>query len=346
MRFSILIPVYNVRKYIEECLDSVMGQDYADFEVIIVDDGSTDGSGEICDRYQRNHPEQIRVIHKKNQGLISARRIGIANARGEFCVFVDSDDMIEFNLLSEVARSMDDNDNPDIVMYSFRYLRDGKPAEQYPHRFADGEAWSGEQKKELYTSLLSGPSIDALWIKAIRTSVLKADPIPYENYYSLNMSEDTLQSLYPLTAAKKVVFIDVPLYLYRIIDTSISHDFSVKSIEKKNTNHVYRTILEYLPIWELDDEDTRSKLKARWFHEAMYTFCRYYEFASDKRTREKILEFDWDTMIPFEVRQNRYFSKVYLKIYSSMKSKHKRYIKFYFLRKKIKKTWRALKSSK
>ena len=72
MKFSILVPVYNVEAYVEECIQSVLNQSCRDFELVLVDDGSTDDSGIICDRYAQQNPEQIRVIHKENQGLISA----------------------------------------------------------------------------------------------------------------------------------------------------------------------------------------------------------------------------------------------------------------------------------
>ena len=98
MKFSILIPVYNVERYLEQCLESVINQTFGDYEVIIVDDGSTDNSSYICDSFAEKYPEKIYVIHKENQGLISARRIAIDKAQGEFCIFVDSDDFIECNL--------------------------------------------------------------------------------------------------------------------------------------------------------------------------------------------------------------------------------------------------------
>ena len=92
MKFSILVPVYNVEKYLPECLESIENQTYRDFEVILVDDGSNDRSGEICDQFKERTTTNTTVLHKENQGLISARRIGINNAKGEYCIFCDSDD--------------------------------------------------------------------------------------------------------------------------------------------------------------------------------------------------------------------------------------------------------------
>lgn len=89
MKFSILVPVYNVERYLEECLNSLINQTFKDFEIILVDDGSTDRSGQICDQYQKNYSNvNISVLHKKNEGLVSARRAGIKIAQGEYSVFV------------------------------------------------------------------------------------------------------------------------------------------------------------------------------------------------------------------------------------------------------------------
>ena len=81
--FSVIIPVYNIEQYVRRCVDSVLQQDFTDYEVILVDDGSTDQSGVLCDRLAQNHP-QIRVIHKENGGLSSARNAGVKQAKGEY----------------------------------------------------------------------------------------------------------------------------------------------------------------------------------------------------------------------------------------------------------------------
>ena len=95
---SVLIPVYNVEKYLSRCVDSVLAQDFTDWEVILVDDGSPDGSGAICDEYAKKDT-RIKVIHKKNGGLISARREGFVNSKGKYLVFLDSDDTLTHNAL-------------------------------------------------------------------------------------------------------------------------------------------------------------------------------------------------------------------------------------------------------
>lgn len=95
---SVVVPVYNVASYLEQCLDSVVNQTYKNLEIILVDDGSTDGSGAICDRYAEKD-SRIQVIHKENGGLSSARNVGLERITGEWALFVDSDDWIELNTL-------------------------------------------------------------------------------------------------------------------------------------------------------------------------------------------------------------------------------------------------------
>lgn len=112
---SIIIPIYNVEKYIGKCLDSILGQSFENFEVILVDDGSTDKSGEICKEYS-NKDKRIKVIHKKNGGVSSARNTGIKVSNGKYIQFVDADDYIDKNLLEYGYKKM--NDEVDLVFYS------------------------------------------------------------------------------------------------------------------------------------------------------------------------------------------------------------------------------------
>lgn len=117
MKISVIIPVFNAEKYIETCLDSVLAQTYGDYEVIIIDDGSTDCSGIICDRY-KERDGRVKVIHKKNEGSISARRLGIMVAKGEYVAFVDADDWIDTDFL-ELGMKQIEREAADIVITGY-----------------------------------------------------------------------------------------------------------------------------------------------------------------------------------------------------------------------------------
>jgi glycosyltransferase EpsJ len=106
---SIIVPVYNVEKYLERCINSLVNQTYSNLEIILVDDGSTDQSGKMCDTYAERYPN-IKVVHKKNAGLGYARNTGLENATGKYVAFVDSDDYVEYNMISNLYNDIIRND--------------------------------------------------------------------------------------------------------------------------------------------------------------------------------------------------------------------------------------------
>lgn len=121
---SIIIPVYNVEQFLTQCLDSILCQTYKDFEVILVDDGSPDGSGTICDAYTQKD-SRFRVIHQRNAGVSAARNTGIEAAKGEWISFIDSDDWVEPNYLSNFR--LDESNGIDLIIQGLEYYdhRDG-----------------------------------------------------------------------------------------------------------------------------------------------------------------------------------------------------------------------------
>ncbi len=108
MKLSIIIPIYNVERYLNKCIDSVINQNYDDYEVLLIDDGSIDYSGKICDRYSKEY-SFIKTFHKSNSGLSDARNYGITRATGEYIIFVDGDDFLQENVLSKIAEYLKQN---------------------------------------------------------------------------------------------------------------------------------------------------------------------------------------------------------------------------------------------
>lgn len=122
---SIIIPVYNVSKYLDECLKSVVGQTYKNIQIILVNDGSTDNSGAICEEWKKKD-DRIEVIHKANGGLSSARNVGIEKAQGEYLMFVDSDDIISFNLCELLYNLLIENDADLAICNALHIFNDTK----------------------------------------------------------------------------------------------------------------------------------------------------------------------------------------------------------------------------
>lgn len=129
--FSIIIPIYNTEKELPRCLDSILNQEYPNFEIILVDDGSRDRSGELCDQYARKN-KQIKVVHQENTGCSAARNAGVNVAKGDFLIFVDSDDMWEGTEgLSKLAQTAMENENADVLLFGIRiYKEDGTPEKE------------------------------------------------------------------------------------------------------------------------------------------------------------------------------------------------------------------------
>ena len=156
MFFSVLVPVYNAEPYLKDCLDSVLRQSEQDLELILVNDGSVDGGGMLCDRYRALYPGKVKVLHQSNKGLISARRAGIAAAEGEFCVFLDADDTLEPEALATIRETLE-REHADIVIFNYynRYEPEFTTAVAEAV-FADNAVFRGEaEKKPVYAEMIA-----------------------------------------------------------------------------------------------------------------------------------------------------------------------------------------------
>lgn len=249
MRFSVIIPVYNVEDYLAECLDSVMNQSCQDFEVILIDDGSTDKSGEICDAYARQYPEQIRLIHQENQGAAKTRITGLNSASGEICIFVDSDDVLRKDALEkidEMFRKMD----CDMVLYGAsrdaEFCSDGCVLP-----FENGRCFEGSAKKELYRLMVETGNLSAMWMKAARKSLYDEVICNYDSSLRIAYGEDLHLSMPLLTKAQKIVWLDEKLYFYRPRAGSICNSFNPGI--HRDMKFVRLAMEAYIAIWDITD---------------------------------------------------------------------------------------------
>ena len=218
--FSIIIPVYNVENYLEECVTSVLAQDFQDYEIILVDDGSTDGSGRICDKLQR-FDSRIHVFHQQNQGLSGARNRGLDLAKGQYVLFLDSDDFYPQNtFLSELRKQ---SRNSDIVCFNYARYTDHlfSPMLNYPSTVSlDKDSLLLELvKRNTYAS--------SACFKAVKRSLLVDNRIQFELG---TISEDVEWSAQILLSAQSISLAPQCLYAYRVRQNSITHTISVKHV--------------------------------------------------------------------------------------------------------------------
>lgn len=253
MLVSFLVPVYNVEKYLKQCVESLLGQKGATYEIVLLDDGSTDNSGKICDEYAERHPEIVRVIHKENEGLLMTRRRGFKEARGDWFICVDSDDYVDEKLLGKVVATIRKHDC-DMVMYNYQYADDNGKKTPSRLRLKDGTVYTENNKKELYLTRLFTTSINNMWLRAVRRDIVDIE-VDYSDCEIRNMCEDAIQVLPLYTNTKKTVYIDQNLYYYRKNQESITGRVSWETWRAINKSFVITE--KYLNIWNIAEEDRK-----------------------------------------------------------------------------------------
>ncbi len=231
--FSIIVPVYNVEKYINKCIDSVLAQTFTDFELILVDDGSPDGCSAVCDDYAEKD-SRIKVIHKQNEGLINARKSGLAIADGKYIGFVDSDDWIESDTYENFAEMIKKYE-PDMVLSDFYYDYGNKliNSEQlFEQEFYDKSALESTlYPVMLYSGIYYKFGVNpCCWSKVYKKELIEKN-LPLVDG-RIKMGEDAAFTYPCLLDAKSAATIKKPGYHYISNDESMtnSYDRDLKNI--------------------------------------------------------------------------------------------------------------------
>lgn len=207
---SVIVPVYNVETYLRQCIDSIIGQTYRDLEIILVNDGSTDGSGVICDEYA-SRDARIKVIHKANGGLSSARNAGLEVAVGDLISFVDSDDWVEITLYDSVINTFKGKPDLDIVRFNFYLARPGLEKEE--ERTLPQVSYVDEELIKAY-ALSPNLGTAVAWCSVYRASLLREHNLKFVEGI-LHEDEPFTLFLYSLPKIK-LEFLHTPLYNYRL----------------------------------------------------------------------------------------------------------------------------------
>ncbi len=220
-KISVVVPVYNVENYLEACVDSVLRQTFQDFEIILIDDGSTDGSGKICDLLD-NHTK-ISVIHKKNGGLSHTRNVGTMAATGEYITYLDSDDTIASNYL-QVMLSLIEEYDADMSSCEFYFCKEAEKVE-LRREYVNGVLNGKDALKKMLIGNIHGTSACGLLIKS---ELAKKNEFPVGKFH-----EDDLTTYKYFMHAARVAYTKEPLYNYYQRPGSIMHkDFSVIDIDE------------------------------------------------------------------------------------------------------------------
>lgn len=227
MLFSVIVPVYKVEKYLPQCIESVLNQSYKDFELILVDDGSPDNSGLICDEYAKKD-NRIRVIHKKNGGLSDARNEGLSAANGEYIWFLDSDDYMTESAMDKVANMIINNFDLDMVTcaHTNAYSDGSKTTIYLPENYSDINI---NRDEYLYKLHKSNGSYWAAWKNIYKGSIIRKNNLKFSK--GLIGAEDCDFFMRFLIYSEKFSFLNVPVINYRTDrEGSITNTMSKKAI--------------------------------------------------------------------------------------------------------------------
>jgi len=255
---SIILPIYNVEKYLNKCIDSILEQEFKDFELILVDDGSTDGSGNICEEYILKD-ERIKVIHKKNGGLSDARNAGMDIANGKYVFFIDSDDFLLTNSLVKIVDKIKENPADVYTFASYDYYSENGQMELVSN-INDSYC---NNSVELYEKMIDkiGYFIWAVWRYIYSLEIIKENNLRFD--VTVKITEDSEFTNEIINLTDKIYACDVPVVVYRktredslmnritkekVMDeirNAKKHYNKYKSIKNINTSRICGYLIEY-----------------------------------------------------------------------------------------------------
>ena len=291
-KISVIIPVYNAEKTLHRCIDSILAQTFSDFEVLLIDDGSKDKSGEICDEYARKD-SRIKVCHKENGGVSSARNTGLSKAMGEYIIHCDADDFIEPEMLEELLTCAN-RKNADLVYCDFYEDRNGIVT-QIPQSLEYVSA------KGLIHAMLFQKAHGSSWNKLVRRKLIEEYCLKYDK--SLTCYEDLFFNIQFLlrNPNAKIAYKPKAYYHYRQVENSITHGSDCDVLYQRVYELINRLSVELSKFgYDLSDLYTFKKDALRflnWGHQYDMIKQTYPEI------HERLLdELPWSCQFAFALR--------------------------------------------
>ena len=265
--FSLIVPIYNVEKYINKCIDSILSQEYLDYELILINDGSTDNSGIICDEYEKNN-SKIKVIHKKNGGLSSARNEGLKYATGKYIWFIDSDDWILDKSLETLESNLINENLEMLGFYEIRFIEDKNNYLRYDYL---EEINTTNNNKYLNLSKRFVPST---CFYVYNFEFIKKNNLFFNEKI---VHEDEYFNLVCFSIVKKIRKINKELYCYRIRKNSII-----------NSEVTFKKIISILEILELCRNLKNSNLNDFFIDNRIRTYISVFVMYLIKYNEKKV----------------------------------------------------------
>lgn len=289
--FSILVPVRNTVEYLRQCIDSILSQDYHNYEVIVVDNDSNDGSEKILDEYAQLH-ENMTVIHQENAGLLMSRRVAISHAKGEYLCFVDSDDYIASDYLSKIYNCIKRN-AADVIVFGCHLVdEEGKKLDS-DLEIGLKDYYSQDEIHEFALKMAEQPILNNLWLKAVKRDLFDSDKDEeYRALGQVNGIESLIQTLEILNNVHSISTItNDRVYFYRIRNSS-----TVRNIDVSNRIFEYTYIDQKMKEFfsKFSDKTYRKYMSLYYPTEVFSVFCIVRSVFKQKITlKEKRDEMTW-----------------------------------------------------
>lgn len=278
-KISIIIPIYNVEKYVSECMTSILNQTYKNIEIIAIIDGSTDNSENIV-RQMANSDSRITVISRGNKGAFATRKEGINLATGKYFMFVDADDWLEYNTIEQMY-NLALKYNADIVKcgYIHEFVDQGRQVVCNGYS-KEAETFIKKDKyvDSIYKTALSNNSINSIWGQIIKKKDYDFSNIDERTTYG----EDLLQNLEIINRSDNILYISNPYYHYRVNGYGITGNLKLKNCIKCATDslYVYSKYFDRLKDWGIDSTENRKQVAYKVLSEFSKSLLRVF-YAKD-----------------------------------------------------------------
>lgn len=290
MKLSVIIPVYNTEKYLDKCILSVINQDFKDYELILIDDGSKDNSSIICNNYVSQYPF-IRYIHIQNSGPATAKNVGYLQAKGKYISFIDSDDEIMPNMYSLMIDSAERN-QADIVCCSYIQIDEKGNISHNEHTYKE---YVLNQETAIKHLLNKDKIYSQCWTKIYKKEILDINNIQYVN--GLKTEEDFIYNLHVFLNSKTITIVDYPLYIYTHRESSLSRDYFKSNLIQFHKNMILR----------LDQTDLEIKRNFPKLTEICSAHCiQYYNLLIGRASM-----FDYELSKPYFLHAHQYIRNNY-----------------------------------
>ena len=285
MDVSVIIPVYNTEKYLSACIDSVLQQDNVSFEIILVDDGSTDSSANICDNYAEKY-DNIKAIHIPNSGPATAKNVGLKHAQGNYIALTDSDDKMEPLMLCKMVSAGYEYD-ADIICCNYKQVDEQG---HVSHLNSTNQQYVLNHEEGLIHFFSKNKIYSQCWTKLYKCQMLVDNGI--ENDPGLRTDEDFIFNIRAFIKAKTTVIVDEPLYEYTHRSNSLAHAYYKKNISQYIDNRIQRVQVTQDAVKNETEEIKEWSIVhiIMYYNELLGKVALFPELHSDKRIND-ILSF-------------------------------------------------------